>query len=193
MPEPATLDTPRLRLRPFREEDRAPLAALNADPEVMRHFPAPLDRAGSDALMDRMTAHFDAHGHGFWVVERRDQPGLIGLCGLLRITWDSIPWRNPAQPPVEIGWRFATAHQRRGYAEEAARIALAHGFGPLGLEEIVAFTLPGNLRSWALMERLGMRPDGGFEHPRLPPGHPMRPHLLYRLTRADWIETRLGL
>ncbi|PWC29625.1 GNAT family N-acetyltransferase [Teichococcus aestuarii] len=189
---PPTLHTPRLRLRPWREEDRAALAALNADPAVMRHFPAPLDRAASDAFMDRMAAHLDAHGYGFWAVERLGVPGIIGLCGLARLAWESIPWEAPADPPVEIGWRFATAFQRQGLAEEAARIALAHGFGPLGLAEIVAFTVPENIRSWSLMERLGMRPAGVFGHPRLPEGHRLRRHTLYRLRRADWIEAHLG-
>lgn len=192
MPIPPTLDTPRLLLRPWRETDRDALAALNADPAVMRHFPAPLDRAASDAFQDRMAAHLAAQGYGFWAVERRDAPGLIGLCGLARLSWESIPWAAPADPPVEIGWRFATAFQGQGYAEEAARIALAQGFGPLGLAEIVAFTVPGNARSRALMERLGMRPEGGFDHPRLPEGHPLRRHVLYRLRRPAWIEARLG-
>ncbi|MXP65793.1 N-acetyltransferase [Roseomonas sp. M0104] len=192
MPEPVTLNGPRLRLRPWREADREALAAMNADPAVMRHFPATLSRVESDAFMDRIAAHFAAHGYGFWALERREAPGVIGLCGLARLPWETIPWEAPADPPVEIGWRLAPAFQHQGYAEEAARIALAHGFGPLALREIVAFTLPGNIRSWGLMERLGMRRAGAFEHPRLPEGHPMRRHLLYRLRRLDWIEATLG-
>ncbi|MBC9178123.1 GNAT family N-acetyltransferase [Pseudoroseomonas ludipueritiae] len=185
--EPTVIQGPRIRLRPWREEDREALAAMNADPEVMRHFPEPLSREQSDALMDRINASIAQDGFGFWAVERHDTPGIIGFCGLARVRWEAR-----FTPAVEIGWRFATAHQRQGYAEEAARIALAHGFGPLKLEEIVAFTLPANLRSWGLMERLGMRQDGDFEHPRLPEGHPMRRHLLYRLSRRDWIDARLG-
>ncbi|MBO1074900.1 GNAT family N-acetyltransferase [Roseomonas marmotae] len=185
--EPPVLQGPRIRLRPWREEDRDAFAAMNADPEVMRYFPNPLDRAGSDAFMDRITAHMAAEGFGFWAVERHDTPGAIGLCGLSR-----IPWEARFTPAVEIGWRFATAHQRQGYAEEAARIALAHGFGPLALPEIVAFTVSANTRSWGLMERLGMTRDGSFEHPRLPEGHPMRRQLLYRIGRRDWIDARLG-
>ncbi|MFZ6761507.1 GNAT family N-acetyltransferase [Pseudoroseomonas sp. WGS1072] len=192
MADPVTLSGPRLRLRPWQAADRPAFAAMNADPEVMRHFPAPLDRGESDAFMDRIGAHFAEHGYGFWALERHAEPGLIGLCGLARIPWAEIPWSNAAVPPVEIGWRLAIPFQGQGYAEEAARIALAHGFGPLGLDEIVAFTLPGNTRSWGLMERLGMRRDGAFDHPRLPQGHPMRRHLLYRLRRPDWIEARLG-
>lgn len=185
--EPLTLQGPRIRMRPWQEEDRAAFAAMNADAEVMRYFASPLDRAASDSFMDRINAHQAEQGFSFWAIERHAQPGAIGLCGLAR-----VPWQERFTPAVEIGWRLATAHQRQGYAEEAARITLAHGFGPLELPEIVAFTVAENVRSWGLMERLGMRRDGSFEHPRLPEGHPKRPHVLYRLTRRDWIDARLG-
>lgn len=181
------LQGPRLRLRPWLPGDADAMAAMNADPAVMRHFPQPLDRAASDAFLERIEAHFAAEGFGFWAVERHDAPGVIGMCGLAR-----IPWQARFTPAVEIGWRFATAFQGQGYAEEAARIALAHGFGPLELPEIVAFTIPANTRSWGLMRKLGMREDGAFAHPRLPDGHPMREHVLYRLSRRDWIASRLG-
>lgn len=191
-PEPVTLHGPRLRLRPWREEDRPAFAAMNADPAVMRHFPATLDRAKSDEVMDRISGHFTRHGYGFWALERHDQPGLLGFCGLAQVPWDPLPWSSSTKPPVEIGWRLAAAHQRQGYAEEAARIALAHGFGPLNLQDIVAFTVPGNDRSLGLMKRLGMQQAGSFDHPRLPEGHSLRRHLLYRLSRGAWIETVLG-
>ena len=182
-----TLEGPRLRLRPWREADLAPLAALNADPAAMRHFAAPMTRAESDAWAGRLQAHIDAHGWGFWCVERRAAPGCIGAVGLMH-----IPWQAEFTPAVEIGWRIARAQQRRGFAEEAARLALAAGFGPIGLAEVVAFTVPANEPSWRLMQRLGMRPDGGFAHPRLPQGHPLRPHLLYSLTRPAWVAQRLA-
>jgi RimJ/RimL family protein N-acetyltransferase len=185
--EPTILEGPRIRLRPWLDSDRYAFAAMNADPEVMRHFPKPLNRAEADDFLGRINARMAQEGFGFWAVERHDKPGMIGLCGLARVLWEAR-----FTPAVEVGWRFAAAHQRQGYAEEAARIALAHGFGPLKLEKIVAFTTPANLRSRGLMERLGMHPDGAFEHPNLPEGHPMRRHLLYRLSRRDWIEARLG-
>jgi RimJ/RimL family protein N-acetyltransferase len=169
----------RLILRPWREDDLAPFAALNADPAVMRHFPATLSRAESDAFVARIEAHRARHGFGFWAVERRDSGALAGMCGLAAVAWDA--WFTPA---VEIGWRFAAAHQRQGLAEEAARLALADGFGRLGLAEIVAFTIPANARSRALMARLGLREAGSFDHPRLPVGHAMRRHLLHRLPAA---------
>jgi ribosomal-protein-alanine N-acetyltransferase len=186
MTQPATLPGPRIRLRPWKAADRGAFAAMNADPAVMRHFPGTLDRATSDAFLDRIDEHFALHGFGFWAVERHQVPGPIGFCGLSRIAWQAA-----FTPAVEIGWRFATAAQGQGYAEEAARIALAHGFGPLNLPFILAFTIPANTRSWGLMRKLGMQPDGEFDHPRIPEGHPMRRHCLYRIGRADWIASRL--
>lgn len=166
---------PRVLLRDWSLADLAPFAALNADPEVMRHFPAPLTSAASDALAGRIVRHIRREGFGLWALEA---PGLpfAGFVGLAR-----VPFAARFTPAVEIGWRLGRAAWGRGYAAEAARLALAHGFGALGLREVVSFTVPANERSWRLMGRLGMRPDGGFEHPGLPDGHPLRPHLLYRL------------
>jgi ribosomal-protein-alanine N-acetyltransferase len=177
-----TLDGKRLRLRAWRAEDIEAFAAMSADPAVMRHFAAPMTCAESDAFVQVQIQHQATHGFCFWVVERLAEPGLIGLCGLFRPSWQAR-----FTPAVEIGWRIARTHWRQGYAAEAARLALAHGFGPLGLEEILAFTVPANEPSWRLMEKLGMRPDGTFEHPRLQEGHPLRRHLLYRLTREAWL------
>ena len=109
MPEPMTLDGPRLRLRPWRPADLAPLAAMNGDPVAMRHFDAPLDHAASNAWAARLQAHIDQHGWGFWAVERRAEPGCIGAVGLMH-----IPWQAEFTPAVEIGWRIAPAQQRQG-------------------------------------------------------------------------------
>ena len=174
-----TLHGPRLFLRPWREEDLDALFAINGDAESMRHFAAVMTRAESDAWGQRMQAHIDAHGWGFWVAEERGGAPFIGVVGLM-----TIPWQAHFTPAVEIGWRIHPAHRRRGFAAEAARLSLDFGFGRLGLEQIVAFTIAANAPSWRLMERLGMRADGGFEHPRLPAGHPKRPHLLYRLAAS---------
>lgn len=187
LPRPMILDGPRLRLRPWRPADAGALAAMNADPAVMRHFAAPLSAAESAVMLERLMEHEARHGFCFWAVERHATPGAIGLCGLM-----VVPWEARFTPAVEIGWRIAAAHWRRGYAEEAARLALAAGFGPLSLPEIVAFTVPANEPSWRLMEKLGMRAAGDFQHPRLPEGHPLRRHLLYRIARGDWIAQRLG-
>ena len=174
------LPTARLLLRAWRDADRPALAALNADPAVMEFFPGVLDRVGSNAMADRIAAHWAERGFGLWAVEVPGAAPFIGYVGL------SVPRFEAAFTPcVEIGWRLAAAHWGRGYATEAARAALAFGFGELGLAEIVSFTVPANARSRAVMERLGMRrdPAGDFDHPLLPPGHPLRRHVLYRLGR----------
>jgi ribosomal-protein-alanine N-acetyltransferase len=185
--DPITLEGPRLTLRPWRAEDDTPLFAINGDPDSMRHFPSVMTRAESDAWANRMRGHFAEHGWGFWVAEERATGDFAGVVGLL-----GIPWQARFTPAVEIGWRIAPGHLRKGYAEEAARLSLAFGFGRLALPEIVAFTLPGNEPSWRLMEKLGMRPDGRFDHPRLGADHPMREHLLYRIARSDWVASRFG-
>ena len=175
------LDGPRVRLRPWREDEAPAFAALNADPAVMRHFAAPLSRAESDAMLARVRAHQAEHGFCFWAAEHRPDGRLIGFCGVQRVAFEAR-----FTPAIEIGWRLFPASWGRGLAREAAELALGAAFGPLGTEEVVAFTVPANDRSWGLMRRLGMRPDGAFEHPRLPRGHPLRPHLLYRMHRSEW-------
>jgi ribosomal-protein-alanine N-acetyltransferase len=171
--------TARLLLRRWRAEDRAPFAALNADPEVMRFFPAVLSPAESAALAEAIDAHFDVHGFGLWAVEVPGVAPFVGYVGL------NVPtFAAPFTPCVEIGWRLAAAHWGRGYATEAARAVLGHAW-TLGLDEVVSFTTAANARSRAVMTRLGMRhePADDFDHPRLPPGHPLRPHVLYRIGR----------
>lgn len=179
------LITPRLRLRPWTAADRAPFAALNADPEVMEHFPAPLTRAQSDAIADRITSLIDERGWGFWAADglQDGAPRFMGFVGL-----HTPAPELPFSPCVEIGWRLARPFWGQGLATEAARLALRVGFELLGQSEIVAFTALRNARSRAVMQRLGMRecPGEAFEHPDVPLGHPVRPHCLYRLRREDW-------
>ena len=181
------IETARLVLRPWEERDRAPFAAINADPEVMRHFPGPLDRAASDAFIDRRLAQRAEDGIAYAAVELRADGALLGFAGLARMRMPEVAHLDGG---VEIGWRLGRAHWGRGYATEAARGWLAHGFGPLALDEIVAFTVPANHRSQAVMRRLGMEEDpaGGFEHPALPAGSPLRPHLLFRIGRDRWFR-----
>lgn len=177
-----TLRTHRLLLRRWHEADLDAFAAMNADPEVMRHFPAPLDRAASDALAARADAHLAEHGWGLWAVEVRDDathPGhFAGFTGLAPVRPDV-----PAAPAVEVGWRLARWAWGSGYATEAARAALGVAFDRLGLPEVVSLTATTNTRSQAVMQRLGMTrdPADDFEHPALPAGHPLRRHVLYRL------------
>jgi RimJ/RimL family protein N-acetyltransferase len=178
----AELRTERLILRRWRAADRTPFAALNADPGVMEHFPSLLSRHESDHLIDRIESDFDSHGFGLWAVESTEASALIGFTGL------SVPrFQAHFTPAVEVGWRLARAYWGHGFATEAARAALALGFGEARLEGIVSFTIPANLRSRRVMEKLGMsrRPEDDFDHPLLPEHHPMRRHVLYRLRRPE--------
>jgi len=187
MPDLATLTTPRLLMRPWREDDLPAFAALNADPEVMRYFRAPLSRAESDARVQRIRGHFDQHGFGMWAVEVPGEAPFIGHVGL---AW--VPFEEYFTPCVEIGWRLARAYWGRGFATEGAAAALDFAFDRLGLAEVVAFTVPANLRSRRVMERLGMTHTAGeqFDHPSIPQGHEIRRHVLYRIGRARWQSRR---
>ena len=166
------LRTGRLLLRRWRDADRAPFAAMNADPVVMEHFPAPLTREQSDALVDRIEAYFDEHGYGLWAVEADD--AFVGFTGLVWQTYDA-----PFTPALEVGWRLARTAWGHGYATEAATAALARGLSEVG--SVVSTTALTNLRSQRVMQRLGMRREREFAHPRVPEGHPVRPHVLHRL------------
>lgn len=179
----ADLRTERLLLRQWRDEDLGPFAELNGDPETMRFFPAPPLREESDELAARERRQIEEEGWGLWAVEVVGGAGFIGFVGLARPSFEAH-----FTPAVEVGWRLARDHWGHGYATEAGRAALAHGFEDLGLEEIVSFTSPLNEPSWRVMQRLGMSHDSAddFEHPRVPVGHPLRLHVLYRLSRADW-------
>jgi RimJ/RimL family protein N-acetyltransferase len=172
------LTTDRLVLRRWRDDDREPFAALNADPGVMRFFPAPLTRAESDAFADRAEESFETRGYGLWVVEREEK--FLGFTGL-----KLAEFASEFTPAVEVAWRFAAHAWGNGYATEAARAAVADGFDRLGLAEIVSFTAVVNRPSWAVMERLGMRRSGEFDHPAVPVGHELRRHVLYRLDRHN--------
>jgi len=178
-----TLSSGRLRLRRWRDADRDAFAAMNADARVMEFFPSPLTRAGSDAMVDYVEAHFDEHGFGLWAVEVPDVAPFIGFTGLLVKRFAAH-----FAPCVEVGWRLAFAYWGNGYATEAARVALGHGFGALGLSEIVSYTTVTNRRSRAVMERLGMRRDpvDDFHHPERPKDHPLCRHVLYRLDSASF-------
>jgi len=175
-----TLRTSRLLLRTWSDDDLPFFAAMNADPEVMEHFPRVLNHAESDFLAARIRSNFATRGFGLWAVELCEVAPFIGFVGL------SVPHFDAHFTPcVEIGWRLARACWGRGYATEAALAVLEFGFCRLELEEIVSFTAASNLRSRKVMERIGMTrsPQDDFEHPLLAPGHPLRPHVLYRLAK----------
>ena len=177
--------TERLIARRWREADRAGLAALNADPAVMRYFPEALTRAKSDAFFDRLQQRQRDDGFVFPAIERKADAAFIGFVGLTRTTFPA-----PFTPTVEIGWRLAQAFWDQGYATEAAHGALAYGFGTLRLNGIVSFTATQNTPSSAVMARIGMTrdPTEDFDHPALDAAHPLARHVLYRLTRQAWTQ-----
>lgn len=181
------LVTERLLLRHWQERDHVPFAALNADPAVMEHFPAPLSRAQSDALVDREQERLTRDAFGLWAVEVWATGAFAGFVGLA-----VPPFVAHFTPAVEVGWRLGHEHWGRGYATEGARAALAHGFGTVGLGEVVSFTATVNARSIAVMERLGMHhdPRDDFDHPAIATGHRLRRHVLYRLPAPRWRELR---
>jgi RimJ/RimL family protein N-acetyltransferase len=175
--------TERLLLRRWRDADRQPFAAMNADPVVMEHLQGPATRERSDAFVDRIEAHWEAEGWGLWAIEVPDVAPFVGYVGM----WpaDYLEARM-----VEVGWRLAREHWGLGYATEGAREALRFGFDEVGLPEIVSFTVPQNERSWRVMERIGLvrDPAGDFDHPRVDAArHPeLVRHVMYRLTQEEW-------
>lgn len=173
------LRTRRLLLRQWRDEDLAPFIALSTDPVAMQYLP-PVDAVAAAQWVDLARRHWQTEGFGQWVVEAPDVAPFVGVVGLNRVRW-----MLPFTPAVEAAWRLARPYWGRGYAQEAARAAIEDGFGRLGLDEIVAYTVADNRASWRVMERLGMRRDPAedFDHPNRPDGHPHRRHILYRLRR----------
>jgi RimJ/RimL family protein N-acetyltransferase len=181
------LATDRLVLRGWTDADKAPFAAMNADPRVMELFPSVLSADESDALIARTMEAFRDVGFGLWAVERRADRAFLGFVGLAAPGWVAA-----FTPCVEIGWRLAFDAWGRGYATEAGRAVLEFAFERLRLNEVVSFTTVANARSRAVMERLGMShdPADDFDHPRIPSGHPQRRHVLYRLSANRWRKMR---
>ncbi|MFC7621318.1 GNAT family N-acetyltransferase [Microlunatus sp. GCM10028923] len=173
------LRTDRLLLRRWRESDLEPWAAINADPEVREHLGPVLSRAESDASVRRFEADFERRGYGWWAVEVQATGELIGFAGLDDVE-DELPFGG-----VEIGWRLARSAWGKGYASEAARAVLTFGFDVLRLSEILALTTATNLRSQAVMQRIGMTRDPArdFDDPSAPEG-PLRPNVTYRIERS---------
>ena len=170
------METERLVLRHWRETDRAPFSAINADPIVMEHFPSVQSAEESNEFVDRIEQHFTDHGWGFWAIEIPGVAPFIGFVGLSSLTLLDTPM-------VEIGWRLDKRYWNQGYATEAARAALDFGFGDLNLDEIVAYTTHTNLPSRRVMEKLGMSRDAAedFIHPNIPAGDRLQPFVLYRI------------
>jgi RimJ/RimL family protein N-acetyltransferase len=178
MQEPAELETERLLLRQWKDSDSEPFAALCADAKVMEFFPSTLSREESDAMLGRCRGLIEERGWGLWAVESKETQGcFMGFVGL------HVPAADlPFSPSVEIGWRLSEEYWGQGYATEAAQACLEFGFRNLNLQEIVSFTAILNQRSQAVMKRIGMHQTETFEHPRVPEGHPLRAHCLFRIS-----------
>ena len=169
--------TERLVLRRWADADRSAFAALNADSRVMATIGPVMTREQSDAFLDRIVDHFDEHGFGLWCVELDGE--AIGFTGC------SVPWFRDG---VEVGWRLRSEYWGKGYAPEAARECLRVGFDELGFDEVLSFTAAVNRNSQRVMQKIGMARDvdGDFDHPGVPEGSPLRPHVLYRITAAQY-------
>lgn len=181
-----TIETKRLILRPWTEEDLEPFAQMNADARVREFFPGMLSRQESDASVEIFSEHIENCGWGLWATSLAETGEFIGFIGIQKVNF-SAPF-NQKSPAVEIGWRLAFKHWGKGYATEGALAALKYGFETLGLEEIVSFTAVANQRSRHVMEKIGMhhRPEEDFDHPKIAEGHPLRRHVLYRLKKTMW-------
>lgn len=182
-----TLKTKRLILRPWCKEDLEPFSKINQDPRVMEHFPSLLSREESDQLVQRLQASIEKKGWGLWAVSLQATEEFIGFIGLIPREKETFP--TPFSPCVEIGWRLGFDHWGKGYATEGALECLRYAFETLQLPEIVSFTAVQNKRSLSLMERIGLHRDplNDFNFPNIPDGHPLQKHVLYRLTRKEWL------
>lgn len=174
------IETERLRLRTWREDDLVRFSEINADPDVMHFFPAPLTTDETALMITRLQEHQQEHGFCFWAVDLIESNHLIGMLGLSR-----PKMKTSFTPCVEIGWRLHPAFWGKGLATEGALACLHYGWEVLELEEIVSFTACINLPSQRVMEKIGMRRDGVFDHPALPDGHELQPHVLYRISRPS--------
>ncbi len=178
--EKQTLETSRLILRPWRETDVAPFAEMNADCKVMQYFPAPLSYQESASLVERCQKHFDEYGFGLWAVELKETAEFAGFIGL------AVPqFTAYFTPCVEIGWRLAAPYWNQGYATEGAQAALDFGFDQCNLKEVLSFTVPANVASRRVMEKIGMSYIDNFDHPALPGDDPLCRHVLYRITKQE--------
>ncbi len=176
-----TLRTDRLTMRRWKDSDREPFAALNADAETMRFFPSTLDRAASDTMIDVIDDRIAENGYGLWALEIAATGEFIGFTGLNPMQPEDVPGAGG----IEVGWRLVRSAWHHGYATEAARAALDVAFNGVGLDEIWSMTAILNEPSQAVMRRLGLTQFGFFEHPRVPVGSPIRPHVVYHLARPE--------
>ena len=181
------LKTKRLIIRQWKKKDVSDFAEMSRDPLVMEYFPELLSEQQSAEVADKIQALIQQRGWGFWAVELPEQARFIGFAGL-HIPKDSLP----CSPCVEIGWRLASSYWNKGYATEAANAALRYAFSTLQLDEVVSFTSLKNIRSQSVMQKIGMQNSGrNFHHPDIDIEHPLSEHVLYTITKDDWLKFNL--
>ena len=180
-----SLFTNRLKLAVFSQSHVSELVRLNADPEVMRYFPATLSSEESAALLQRIIEHQRINEYSLFALHLKESDAFVGWCGLMR-----VPFSAHFTPAVEIGWRLNKIFWGKGLAPEAAKSVLRFGFLELGLSEIVSFTAELNQPSIRVMQKIWMKcnPEDTFDHPKLPVNHPLQRHILYRSQKTDWLE-----
>ena len=176
LPPSYNLTTPRLGLRRWLPSDLEPFAQMNQDPAVREFFPGLLTYDETKEMVESLERHFDQHSYGFYAMDLLETGEFLGFTGLSHPSMDA--WFTPC---VEIGWRLKKEAWNRGYATEAALACLRHGWDVLGLSKIYAYTAVLNVRSERVMQKIGMRKAGGFEHPKIAPGHPLRLHVVYEI------------
>lgn len=188
------LTTKRLILRTWKSTDTPLMAAISSDPLVMEHFPAIQDMTATQALINHINQHFETFGYALYAVETKETHEFIGFVGLNHPPFD-IPHFQPAELPiVEIGWRLSSKHWGKGYATEAAKAVLYYAFTELNLGEIISFTVVANSKSRRVMEKIGLHHSetDDFDHPKLEENSPLRRHVLYRLTRENYLKNSIS-
>lgn len=173
-------ETERLGFRQWLDRDIEPFSRLNADPEVMEFFPSTQSTEQSVAFIERAKKFIDEHSYGLWAVDEKASGAFIGFIGLTNANFES-----PFTPCIEIGWRLLKEFWNKGYATEGAKACLEFGFKTAGIPVINSFTAVTNLKSERVMQKIGMKFIGNFEHPNVAEGHVLRPHVLYTIERPD--------
>lgn len=177
------IETERLFLRSWVEKDIEPFYQINQDPKVIEYLVGPLSHQEVQSYIDSKNAQAETRGYTIWAAELKDSHDLIGFIGL-----NYTDWGANYTPMVEIGWRLGSQHWGKGLATEGANAALNHGFKTVGLNEIVSFTVPENTRSIKVMKKIGLNYALEFNHPKLPLDHRLSKHVLYRLTREEYLK-----
>ena len=188
--EKIILSTERLILRTWKPSDIPLMAAISSNPLVMEHFPATQDIAATQALVNHINQHYEKFGYALYAVETKDTHEFIGFVGLNHPPFEIPNFQPKGLPIVEIGWRLSSKHWGKGYATEAAKAVLHYAFSELNLSEIISFTVVANIKSRRVMQKIGLHhaEADDFDHPKLEENSPLRRHVLYRLTRDDYLS-----